>query len=212
VRTISLLTEIGQVSHVFSDKTGTLTSNRMVFRRLLVSDGAAVSLYGQPPPRPKMVESSIPLHAGCRAATAHHVNYADAEGAPSIWKAFEAAGLAGAAAREMGIALAVNHSVLLEEANGQAHRPCPNPGRALPSPRPRRLNVADRALHALLRAPGRPLSLVARRAGLRGRSRVRYMVEPCVATLDHAVDVVTGSSASSSARGTPSGRRRAIIL
>ena len=33
---MSLLDELGQVSHIFSDKTGTLTSNHMEFRRLLI--------------------------------------------------------------------------------------------------------------------------------------------------------------------------------
>ena len=119
MRTISLLTEIGQVSHVFSDKTGTLTSNRMVFRRLLVTDGEAVSLFGEPAALAPAAPAP-PAHAGCRLATRHHVNFAEAEGAHSIWRAFDAPGVRGAAAREMAIALAVNHSVLLEEANGQA--------------------------------------------------------------------------------------------
>ena len=33
---MQLLDEIGQVSHIFSDKTGTLTSNHMVFRRCVI--------------------------------------------------------------------------------------------------------------------------------------------------------------------------------
>ena len=36
VRQMNLIDELGQVTHIFSDKTGTLTSNHMEFRRLVV--------------------------------------------------------------------------------------------------------------------------------------------------------------------------------
>ena len=40
VRQMSLVDELGQVSHIFSDKTGTLTSNHMEFRRVEI-DGTS---------------------------------------------------------------------------------------------------------------------------------------------------------------------------
>jgi P-type E1-E2 ATPase len=46
VRQVSLLDELGQVSHIFSDKTGTLTSNLMSFRRCYVCGVE----YGAPTP------------------------------------------------------------------------------------------------------------------------------------------------------------------
>ena len=36
VRSMGLIDELGQVSHIFSDKTGTLTSNHMEFRRVVI--------------------------------------------------------------------------------------------------------------------------------------------------------------------------------
>jgi phospholipid-transporting ATPase len=36
VRSMDLNDELGQISHIFSDKTGTLTSNYMEFRKLTV--------------------------------------------------------------------------------------------------------------------------------------------------------------------------------
>ena len=37
VRSMDLNDELGQISHIFSDKTGTLTSNVMEFRKLCVN-------------------------------------------------------------------------------------------------------------------------------------------------------------------------------
>lgn len=45
VRQMALIDELGQVSHVFSDKTGTLTSNHMEFRRCYVMHPQGVA-YG----------------------------------------------------------------------------------------------------------------------------------------------------------------------
>jgi len=57
VRQMSLLDELGQVTHIFSDKTGTLTANNMEFRRLAAGGrtygiGATSPLPSAPYPPP----------------------------------------------------------------------------------------------------------------------------------------------------------------
>ena len=50
VRSMMLSEELGQISHVFSDKTGTLTCNDMVFRKMSingVSYGQGITEIGQ---------------------------------------------------------------------------------------------------------------------------------------------------------------------
>ena len=129
VRQMSLLDELGQVTHIFSDKTGTLTSNHMEFRRAWIDgtvygvgdtaisravkgDGAAVEVRTAP----------VPAFAGCRPASATFVNYEEDAAAPSLFEPLARSGAADAeaAARiEFMVNLAVNHSVLLEVVNGR---------------------------------------------------------------------------------------------
>ena len=73
VRTVGLMDELGQVSHIFSDKTGTLTSNLMVMRRMYI-DGVnygcgdtaiSRSLRGENANPPARNEKPLPEWAGC---------------------------------------------------------------------------------------------------------------------------------------------------
>ena len=156
VRTMSLVEELGQVTHVFSDKTGTLTSNCMEFRRMVVGKRAygagetAISrsvkqqrkstdmrnlgsangraglttgtvLSKEPgsanSPDDKPAEP-IPSYGGCKPTTKTYVGYEEAAGEPKIWDLLEAKGAEADAARELMIAMAVNHSVLIEPVDG----------------------------------------------------------------------------------------------
>ncbi len=126
---MGLLDELGQVSHIFSDKTGTLTSNLMAFRRLYIGGvqygigETAISRAlkdapaddAPPPPRPPPEGGRF----GCRPQNQRYVDYEEAAGAPSLFDVLTSAGGAGAcAARELIVAMAVNHSVLIESVDG----------------------------------------------------------------------------------------------
>ena len=115
---MGLLDELGQVSHIFSDKTGTLTSNLMAFRRLYIGGvqygigETAISRAlkdapaddAPPPPRPPPEGGRF----GCRPQNQRYVDYEEAAGAPSLFDVLTSAGGAGAcAARELIVAMAV---------------------------------------------------------------------------------------------------------
>ncbi len=151
VRTMSLVEELGQVTHVFSDKTGTLTSNCMEFRRMVVGKRAygagetaisrsvnqrrkstdmrnlgsgagtagltAGTVLSRVSPGEKPAEP-IPSYGGCKPTTKTYVGYEEAAGEPKIWDLLEAEGPEADAARELMIAMAVNHSVLIEPVDG----------------------------------------------------------------------------------------------
>ena len=138
VRQMSLLDELGQVSHVFADKTGTLTANTMEFRRMAVAGSCygggetaisrSLRASGGDSMRPSISSASspglcssdnVPAFGGCRDATKQFVAFEELVGHPSIWDALRDNGADGAMRREMVVAMVVNHTVLLEEVDGE---------------------------------------------------------------------------------------------
>mmetsp|Transcript_11735 Transcript_11735/g.26427 ORF Transcript_11735/g.26427 Transcript_11735/m.26427 type:complete len:1004 (+) Transcript_11735:1-3012(+) len=137
VRQMSLLDELGQVTHIFSDKTGTLTSNRMEFRRVWVdgvvygtgetaisrclnhTSDTAPSAEVNEEVAAAVARPAIPSFVGCKASTSTYVNFEEAAGSPSLFQALCGPSADAARRREMMVNMAVNHSVLLEMINGR---------------------------------------------------------------------------------------------
>jgi phospholipid-transporting ATPase len=132
VRQVSLLDELGQVSHIFSDKTGTLTSNLMSFRRCYVcgveygvgETAIAKSLRAMAedadrPPEVAISQRPPPAHGGCGPRASRYVGFEEAEGAPSLFDALEGDTVVAARHREFMLHQAINHSVLIEMVGGQ---------------------------------------------------------------------------------------------
>jgi magnesium-transporting ATPase (P-type) len=171
VRQMSLLDELGQVSHIFSDKTGTLTSNHMEFRRCFVlgattgvaygcgetaiskslrerraaetrpvapamraDSGSSVATYeGLAPPTAseanelRISSAPLPPFAGCKEASSTYCNFEEAEGASSIFSVLKSSDESGKMCRELMLAMAINHSVLLEKVNDRVELSASSP-------------------------------------------------------------------------------------
>ena len=137
VRQMSLCDELGQVSHIFSDKTGTLTSNHMEFRRILI-DGTSYGVgetaiskslremgkaaAGRDYTKPGEVAPAVdvgeielrggplPPWAGCRAETDTFVSFEEASASTSLFEAIVADSDAARRNREILINLAGTQS------------------------------------------------------------------------------------------------------
>lgn len=128
VRQMSLLDELGQVTHIFSDKTGTLTSNHMEFRRCII-DGIPYGVGDTAISRAVSGEAGgtvvprrsrpTPAFACCKPSTATYVNYEESEQGVSLLDELPGRDEGAARRREFMVNLAVNHSVLLEMVNGR---------------------------------------------------------------------------------------------
>jgi phospholipid-transporting ATPase len=115
VRSLELNDELGQITHVFSDKTGTLTSNDMVFRACSVAGVSYGLLEGG-------ADSGLPVTVSA------HVNFADGStthpGRSLAGDLAEAAGAAQhTALREFFLSLAANNTVVLDGAALSASSP-----------------------------------------------------------------------------------------
>lgn len=71
-RALNITEDLGQIQYIFSDKTGTLTENRMVFRRCVVSgveyshDANGESARGRPGSAPRPGRAAPAPHSGVR--------------------------------------------------------------------------------------------------------------------------------------------------
>ena len=94
VRSMGLIDELGQVSHIFSDKTGTLTSNLMVFRRVMIGGSVygcgdtaisrSLRVEGARNVRPPMHAAPLPPFATVRECAKPYVNFDEAVGSPIL--------------------------------------------------------------------------------------------------------------------------------
>ena len=140
-----LLDELGAITHVFSDKTGTLTSNHMEFRRCLIgatSYGSGTTSISAALDEARSRRSSVepaaaapapaaaaadglvadgapPPRGLCACPRPQRTSTTRSRGSPSLLRLLaEGDGGRREAARAFVLHLALNHSVLLEESDG----------------------------------------------------------------------------------------------
>ena len=114
------------MTHIFSDKTGTLTSNHMEFMRCFIDgvtygcgDTAISRVLNKDADKPPVAVSDAPLppYATLRDCSKTFVSFLEAKGAPSLFEALQ--GPKAPQIKEFFLALAVNHSVMVESVNGK---------------------------------------------------------------------------------------------
>ncbi|KAH8047537.1 phospholipid-translocating ATPase [Aureococcus anophagefferens] len=190
VKSMALNEELGQISHVFSDKTGTLTCNVMDFRKCAVGGrsygegitaigAASLARLGEPIPAAALEANEL-----ARASSQPHVTFHD----PRLAEDLAAPGPQRDRLVEFFRLLAVCHTVLVEDVGDEADAPPAKAarGRSPPPPAPtesaRKRTFLDRLSPGLGRrlsrsleppAPRRSRALGPRKTLLRRRPTTR---------------------------------------
>ena len=123
VRDMSLLEELGQVTHVFTDKTGTLTKNHMIFRGFWLSDENRS--FGVPNNMLKRAEHADPkevqFRPDCRPFLKPFIRFYDNPESPLFDRLFS--GAAGHL-QHFILNLAINHSIIVNsDKNDKTNNP-----------------------------------------------------------------------------------------
>lgn len=134
VRCMFLTDELGRVSHVFSDKTGTLTQNIMQFRKCSI-DGKAygrghteiglarLARLGQTASAETIHLESLRVEAGT------HTDAVNFDG-PELFKALKEDDDHGLRCRDFFLLLALCHTVVIEELEGKSKLSASSPDEA----------------------------------------------------------------------------------
>ena len=129
VRTMTLNEELGQISHIFSDKTGTLTCNIMDFRKASingVSYGLGITEIGKAAWKLKGVEVPREVLMGEARAKQNSVPHVSFY-CPTYEKDMQANGNKKAKIQQFFKLLAICHDVIPEKVNGEVKFSASNP-------------------------------------------------------------------------------------
>ena len=129
VRTMTLNEELGQISHIFSDKTGTLTCNIMDFRKASingVSYGLGITEIGKAAWKlqgKEVPEEVLAGEARAKELAVPHVSFY----CPTYEKDFQDGGIQKSKIQQFFKTLAVCHDVIAEKVGGELKLSAPNP-------------------------------------------------------------------------------------